>query len=109
MAHYAIVDDRGFVIDEVVVEEYDAQGKPISDPVPDNYIPPNYTKRLFTPRWDFTSQEWVEGLSTEEVAAKEREISGESKPSELDRLRQENEMNAMAMMELAELVMEGGI
>ena len=57
---------------------------------------------LFEPRYDFKQEKWVEGLSDEEVQQREQErLEQENKPSETDVL-------AMAVMDLAELVLNGG-
>jgi len=86
MGHYAVVDEQGFVLNEVVIQEYDSVGNRLDVEIPENYIPPNFTKRLFVPKWDFESQEWVEGLSPEEVAEREQGLPGQIEPSVEDRL-----------------------
>lgn len=66
-------------------------------------------KRLFSPKWNFESEEWHEGLSEEEVQQRELErIEQENQPSESDLLKQENEMLAMAVMELSSRTLEEG-
>lgn len=53
---FAIIDDNGYVIDEVAFfDEEDMLN------LPDNYLKPNYEKVLYTPKWDFVQKEWVEG------------------------------------------------
>lgn len=50
---------------------------------------------FFEPKWDFVNEEWVEGLSDEEVQKREQEIiEQQSKLSEAD-------MQALAILELA--------
>ncbi|WBX80115.1 hypothetical protein PD280_21350 [Virgibacillus salarius] len=59
-------------------------------------------RRLFLPIFNFEISDWEEGLSPEEVALKEEEIQqNKSHPSKED-------MNAIATMELAEMVVGGG-
>ncbi len=98
---YIVVDEEGYETDTVIwnVEE-DENGEII--PTPSNYVPPNDSKRLFRPKWNYDLQEWEEGMSPEEVAEKETEIDQEqNKPSD-------DEMNAIAIMELTELILGGG-
>lgn len=96
---FAVVDDDGNYLDEVVIPETDEIGNPL--PVPPNHFTPNYTKRLFTPKWDFELGEWVEGLTPEEVAERETEINKVgNRPTDED-------INAMAIMELTALLMGG--
>lgn len=61
-----------------------------------------HNKRLFNPVWDFEREEWIEGLSTEEIEKREQEIAEqENTPTEIERLE-------MALMELAIYTMSGG-
>lgn len=66
-------------------------------------------KRLFSPKWDFSLGEWVEGLSEAELQQRELDIiEEENQPSEFELLKKENEMLAMAIMELSSFMLEGG-
>lgn len=66
-------------------------------------------KRLFSPVWDFESGDWVEGLSEIELHQRELEIiEQENQPNEYEQLKQENEMLAMAVMELSSFMLKGG-
>lgn len=57
---------------------------------------------LFEPKWDFEQEKWVEGLSNEEVEQRLKEIElQQNKPSESDML-------ALAIMELGQLIINGG-
>ena len=52
-------------------------------------------KRLFEPKWDFDGEEWVEGLTEEEVQEREQEIIQQQ--SQLN----DADMQALAILELA--------
>lgn len=66
-------------------------------------------KRLFSPKWDFNLSDWVEGLSEEEVKRRELEIiEQKNQPNELELLKKENEMLAVAVMELSSRTLEEG-
>ena len=52
-------------------------------------------KHLFEPKWDFVKEEWVEGLTDEEVQQREQEIIQQQ--SQLN----EADMQALAILELA--------
>lgn len=100
------VDNNGSIVENYL---YDAHE--INEAIDDNrtIIQSGWDKRLFEPKWDFESKEWIEGLSEEEVAHEEEEINNnENKPTELDLIKQENEMFAMAIMELTSYIMKGG-
>lgn len=94
---YAVINGEGNIIDEVAVEDVDKHGD-IKYVYP-NYITPNYEKRLFVPKWDFEKEDWVEGLTPEEVATREEEIEN------MNNKISGEEMNAIAIMELAQIIM----
>ncbi|MFC4387527.1 hypothetical protein ACFOZ1_06830 [Gracilibacillus marinus] len=59
-------------------------------------------QRLFMPKWDFKNEIWIEGLTEEEVNKFENQII------EHQETTSESEMNAIAIMELAQIVYGGG-
>lgn len=93
------VDDNGNIIENYSWNAYEINGA-IDEGR--NIIQYGWQERLFEPRWDFKQEKWVEGLSDEEVQQREQErLEQENKPSETDVL-------AMAIMDLAELILNGG-
>jgi hypothetical protein len=68
---YVIVDENGYELDVVLVEKEDEDGNPV--PVPDFYVPPNHTKRLWRPKWNFHNKQWEEGRAKEEILESVRE------------------------------------
>lgn len=95
MQLYVVVDDDGYEVDTVLFKVDD-------NPLPENYVPPNTEKRLFEPKWDFDKQEWTEGLSENEVAEKEAAIEKEQNKFS------DEEMSALAILELGKLLMGEG-
>ena len=54
---------------------------------------------LFQPKYDFETDTWVEGLSAEETAQRELEIE------QFNNRIPDEEMNAIAIMELSQIVL----
>lgn len=97
------IDANGFLIDSIGVEI--SEDNPDPDP-PDGFIhippPPNYYK----PRWD--GESWVEGATSEEIDEIERRRRrGKGLQQQLHELKEENELNAMAIMDLAGFTIGG--
>lgn len=63
-------------------------------------------KRLFKPKFNFELNDWVEGLSPEEIAERESEINNPP-ISEIEQLKKGNEMNAIAILELTSFILGG--
>lgn len=59
---------------------------------------------LFDPIYDFVSKTWREGMSAEET---ESILNRPRESTEIEELNVENRMNAMAIMELAEILLGG--
>lgn len=100
------VDEQGSIIDNYLYDAYE-----INEAIDEGrlIIQQAWVDRLFIPKWDFESETWVEGLSKDEVDSREQEIlEHQDKPSEIDLIKQENEMLAMAVMELSTHMMKGG-
>lgn len=65
-------------------------------------------RKFFDPKWDFELEDWVEGLPPEEVIAREEELQNQTQdPLTFQKLNEENEMNALAIMELAQISLGG--
>ncbi|MBY0094951.1 hypothetical protein H7S74_30405 [Priestia aryabhattai] len=56
----ALINDEGFVIDQVYVNAINEDGTIIKE-YPPNIVPLNTTKRLWLPKWDFELKDWIEG------------------------------------------------
>lgn len=97
---YAIVDDDGFLVDTISFLE-DEPHEVLANYV--NPLIPSFIK----PRWNFIEGVWTEGATREEID--DYYQSPVQEPSELEILKEENQMNAMAIMELAEFFMGGGM
>lgn len=68
-----------------------------------------WLESFFEPKWDFEQKKWIEGLSIEEIQRrKDKIIEQENQPTKIEQLRQENEILAMAVMELSTIVLNGG-
>ena len=100
------VSDDGSIIENYLWDAYE-----INEAISEGryIIQFGWQDRLFEPRWGFEQEKWVEGLSNEEVRQREQEIiERENEPTELEKLKQENEMLAMAVMELSTFMLNGG-
>lgn len=103
-----IVNEDGFWVDTY------SSRKPF-DADPDLIITKPWKEGIFTPKFDFQNGEWVEGLSTEEITLQKEKALNDAKPVptieklqiENEKLRSESEMNALAIMELAEIILGG--
>lgn len=89
---YSQVDDNGFWIDTIRLR-FDEESIP--NPAPEGYFEANRPEGFIQPKWE--NDDWVEGLTQEE-----------SKPSENELIKQEQEMLAMAVMELSTFMLNGG-
>ncbi|MBO0962933.1 hypothetical protein J1P26_24995 [Neobacillus sp. MM2021_6] len=90
----SIVDDQGNYLEPLLVFPYDVLPvNLVRDPVPEG---------LYQPRWD--GAKWVEGLSEDEL--RNRQLQN-IPISEIDKIREESQMNALAIMELTELLLGG--
>lgn len=93
------VDQEGMIIEYLLmndeeIEQARKNGRLI--------IEQGWNQTFFEPKWDFVKEEWVEGLTDEEVQQREDEIiKQENQPSKIERLE-------TALMELAILTMNGG-
>lgn len=88
-----VIDEQGYITEYILVLPYDVLER--------NIIKESWTQRLFVPRWDYENSVWIEGLSPEEVAIREQEINNQNQqiPDE--------EMNAMAILELSNIILGG--
>ncbi|MGX9933384.1 hypothetical protein ACW0KB_19395 [Virgibacillus salarius] len=90
---YIVVDEDGFEID-CIYGEFDAT------PNAHNLVPSNKDNRLWQPRWDFIKEEWVESLNDEEINYREKLVNKQQ--NDLSDV----ELNAIAIMELAKIVLK---
>ena len=87
------VDQEGAIIEYLLMSEEEIQEARKNDRF---IIGEGWTdKRFFEPKWDFAKEEWVEGLTDEEVQRREQEIIQQQ--SQLN----EADMQALAILELA--------
>lgn len=101
------VDDDGNIVENFIWSTYE-----INEAVDEgrNIVKHGWEgKRLFSPRWDFILEEWTEGLSEDELQQRELKIiEHDNQSNRFALLSEENEMLAMAIMELSSLILEGG-
>ena len=86
------VDQEGMIIEYLLmndeeIEQARKNGRLI--------IEQGWNQTFFEPKWDFVKEEWVEGLTDEEVQQREQEIIEQQ--SQLN----EADMQALAILELA--------
>lgn len=92
------VDQDGKVVDNLLMLEEEIEEN--DDPF---LIPFGWSdKQLYMAVFDFDSNEWVEGMSDQEIAEIQFQVEKENSRMSID------EMNAIAIMELATIVLEGG-
>ncbi|WP_339163707.1 hypothetical protein [Siminovitchia sp. FSL W7-1587] len=84
-----LVDPCGHIVDIQHVPE-DETDRYIIEPIPEGVV---------NPRWD--GEKWVSGEVVDPPTVEELQ-------QENERLKKENEVNAMAVMELAEIMLNGG-
>lgn len=90
---YAKVDDGG-----TIIEYYSFDDESL---VPDNHFKLWVDRIFYQPKWDFSRNDWVETLSQEEIEKYKAEVEKQkAQPST-------EEMNSMAIMELAEMILGG--
>lgn len=84
-----------YLMDNEEIQEARDEGKFI--------ITKSWDNPFFKPKYDFTLDDWVEGLTQEEID----ELKNNQPPPELtlEDLKRENEINALAIMELAEMLL----
>ncbi|WP_054859147.1 hypothetical protein [Gracilibacillus sp. JCM 18860] len=95
------VDGQGFII-----ENYPYSEKEIQNAIDNgkSIITKGWQDlRLFKPKWDFETEQWIEGLTSEEIAEREALIA------EQQSVLPDQDLNAIALMELASTVYEGGV
>lgn len=103
------VDENGYEIDVITFHTVDKNGNEVE--IPQNYIHP-YDNGFFTPRWDFNKNIWVEGLSEIELLDRNAELETQqshpfSTNESVNALKVENEMNALSILELSNLLLGG--
>ncbi|MBO0962386.1 hypothetical protein J1P26_22040 [Neobacillus sp. MM2021_6] len=83
-------------------------GKPIdvleSNEDKDPMVLEGWTDSFYDPMYDFENETWFEGMSEEEIDLIK---NTQQQPSELETIKQESQLNAMAIMELTELLLGG--
>jgi hypothetical protein len=96
------VDENGRIIEVYFytfeeIEDEISKGKRI--------IEFGWTDIIYTPKFDFGANKWVEGLTQEEIDT----IQQNQPPPgpTLSELKEENRLNALAIMELTELFLGG--
>ncbi|WP_277680254.1 hypothetical protein [Gracilibacillus dipsosauri] len=86
------VSDDGSIIENYLWDAYEINEAISEDR---HIIQFGWQGSLYEPKWDFVKEEWVEGLTDEEVRQREQEIiEQQSKLNEAD-------MQALAILELA--------
>ena len=99
------VDKQGNLLESYIWDAYEidnaiAEGKII--------IQHGWGGSMYEPTWDFKKQEWVHGISEEEIQRREQDrLNQDNQPSELEVAKKENEMLAMAVMELSSFLLGG--
>ncbi|MGM8212645.1 hypothetical protein ACLIBH_12430 [Virgibacillus sp. W0430] len=93
-----LIDSNGFVVDT-----YNSNFPFDADP--DYLILKGWDARLFKPK--FTNGEWIEGLTASELQQREEETVNQ-KLSDMEKLKQDNDMLAMAVLELSQTILNGG-
>ncbi|MFS0864137.1 hypothetical protein [Fredinandcohnia sp. 179-A 10B2 NHS] len=90
------IDENGFYIEpEILKPNENGQYE-----IPSDCIEVRVPEGLYRPKWN--GIQWLEGLTLEEIQAFRQEHPPLEEP-----LKKENEMNALAIMELAEIVLGG--
>ncbi len=99
------VDEQGHFIEDTLVEDsftgissLENKGTIIATPVPPG---------LYHPRWDFDQSIWIEGLSTEEIAALQTPPT-ETSEQKIARLEQNDLDNKELIASLYEMVITSG-
>lgn len=88
----------------------DESGKPIEILVDnedkDPTVIPGWGPEIsfFDPIYDFELKAWREGMSAEDI---DSILNRPREATEIEKLNEENRMNAMAIMELAEIILGG--
>lgn len=104
MQLYRKIDDKGFFIEDVILEDvpfvYDEDYNKIPDP---NHISTPVQNGLYRPRW--TGTEWVEGLTKDEIDTIKNEVKVE--PSELDILKARQDATEDALLFLMDIGRRG--
>ena len=76
MIFVRIIDTNGYFVEDAFVESLtDADGNPIS-----TYIETPCPDGFYLPKWD--GEKWIEGKSTEEIAAIQANVTVEKTPEE---------------------------
>jgi hypothetical protein len=96
LKQYIKVDENGFYLEPVFFND--------EDEIPECFVEPYEPNEVFyKPRWD--GEKWVESLSQEEID--DLKNSQPQPQLTLEKLKEENELNAMAIMELTQLLLGG--
>lgn len=103
---YVIVDSDGYEYGDPIF--FTDENHEVKDCYADSSVP-----NFYKPRWDFELREWVEGATDEEIEEITKPRPRE--PTEIEILKEENrvlkeasDINAMAIMNLADLILGGG-
>ncbi|MCM3599014.1 hypothetical protein M4D55_25075 [Metabacillus idriensis] len=93
MEEYIVVDATGKIIDSVLLTD--------NQKIPENHFKPWGDQGFFVPIWSFERNKWIESLTAEEIAVKKEEITNSQNEVSSE------EMNAMAILELTNLIFGG--
>ncbi|MFS0905817.1 hypothetical protein AB3N02_22600 [Priestia aryabhattai] len=69
------VDENGYEIEPVIFNLYDEEGN--LKEIPNNLVPPNGSKRLWKPKWDFQLKDWFEGDAESALIERKTSILGQ--------------------------------
>lgn len=98
LKQYIKVDENGFYLEPVLFND--------EDEIPECCVEPYGTNEIFyKPKWD--GEKWVESLSQEEIDDLKNSQPQPQPQLTLEKLKEENELNAMAIMELTQLLLGG--
>lgn len=93
MEEYIVVDASGNIIDSVLLTD--------KQKIPDHHFKPWGDRGFFVPKWSFERNEWIESLTTEEIAIIREEIADSQNQITAD------EMNGISILELSNLIFGG--
>lgn len=89
------VDENGFYVEPVLIQD-DAE-------IPADCVETPFIDGMYKPKW--TGEEWIEGATQEEIdSIKANQPEPQPEPT-LEELKDETEITALAVMELAELIL----
>lgn len=90
------VNESGFVIGSVLLEP--------GEEVPTNVIVEGWTEPLSIPKRDFELNKWIEGATLEQL---EEIKNSTSMLSDIEKLKEEQKITSLAVLELAEMLLGG--